>query len=133
LEKQKLIYIVDDDPLITRIVTRRLASEGYLVESFRFGEECLGEIHKNPDLIILDYYFISENQEVMNGMEVFNRIKELRPDTPVIILSGQEKGEIVLELARKGIKAYIIKDNNLIENLFNSLRDIFEKDNLGIT
>lgn len=127
MEKQKLIYIVDDDPLVNLMVTRRLASEGYLVESFRFGEECLGEIHKNPDLIILDYYFISENQEVMNGMEVFNRIKELRPDTPVIILSGQEKGEIVLELARKGINAYIIKDNNLIENLFNSLRDIFKR------
>ncbi len=96
MEKQKLIYIVDDDPLITRIVTRRLASEGYLVESFRFGEECLDEIHKNPDLVILDYFFVSENQKVMNGMEVFNRIKELRPNTPVIILSGQEKEKLSL-------------------------------------
>lgn len=129
MEKQKLIYIVDDDPLITLMVTRRLASEGYLVKSFRFGEECLGEIHKNPDLIILDYYFVSENQEVMNGMEVFDSIKELRPYTPVVILSGQEKGEIVLELARKGINDYIIKDTNLIDNLITSLRDIFEKDN----
>ncbi len=129
MEKQKLIFIVDDDPLITRIVTRRLASEGYLVESFRFGEECLGEIHKNPDLVILDYFFVSENQEVMNGMEVFNRIKELKPDTPVIILSGQEKGEIVLELARKGINAYIIKDNNLIDNIFTSFKEVFERDN----
>lgn len=129
LEKQKLIYIVDDDPLITLIVTRRLASEGYTVKSFRFGEECLGEIHENPDLIILDYYFVSENQEVMNGMEVFDSIKELRPYIPVIILSGQEKGEIVLELARKGINDYIIKDNNLIDNLITSLKDIFENDN----
>jgi CheY-like chemotaxis protein len=111
------------------MVTRRLATEGYLVESFRLGEECLAEIHKNPDLVILDYYFVSENKEVMNGMEVFSRIKELRPHTPVIILSGQEKGEIVLELARKGISGYIIKDNNLIDNLFTSLRDLFAQDN----
>jgi DNA-binding NarL/FixJ family response regulator len=61
----------------------------------------------------------------MNGMEVFNRIKELKPHTPVIILSGQEKGEVVLELARKGIDAYVIKDNYLIENLFASMREIF--------
>jgi DNA-binding NarL/FixJ family response regulator len=65
----------------------------------------------------------------MNGMEVFNRIKEIKPNTPVIILSGQEKGEIVLELARKGINAYIIKDNNLINNIFTSLKEVFERDN----
>ena len=53
----------------------------------------------------------------MNGMEVFDKIKELKPDIPVIMLSGQEKGEIVLELARKGIDDYVIKDNNLIDNL----------------
>ena len=53
----------------------------------------------------------------MNGMEVFDKIKKIKPDIPVIMLSGQEKGEIVLELARKGIDDYIIKDNNLIDNL----------------
>ena len=53
----------------------------------------------------------------MNGMEVYNQIKELMPRNHVIMLSGQENGEIVLELARKGIDDYIIKDHNLIDNL----------------
>jgi CheY-like chemotaxis protein len=127
VDKQKLIFLVDDDPIINLLVMKRFASEGLLLESFRYGEDCLKEIHRDPDLIILDYYFVSDNQEVMNGMEVFNRIKELKPHTPVIILSGQEKGEVVLELARKGIDAYVIKDNYLIENLFASMREIFEK------
>jgi CheY-like chemotaxis protein len=125
VDKQKLIFLVDDDPIINLLVMKRFASEGLLLESFRYGEDCLKEIHRDPDLIILDYYFVSDNQEVMNGMEVFNRIKELKPHTPVIILSGQEKGEVVLELARKGIDAYVIKDNYLIENLFASMREIF--------
>jgi len=38
------------------------------------------------------------------------------------MLSGQEKGEIVLDLARKGIDDYIIKDHNLIDNLILSVR-----------
>jgi two-component system OmpR family response regulator len=128
VDKQKLIFIVDDDPIINLLVMKRFTSEGYLLESFRYGEDCLKEIHRNPDLIILDYYFVGENLEVMNGMEVFNRIKELKPNTPVIILSGQENGEIVLELARKGIDAYVIKDNFLIDNLFTSMKEIFERD-----
>ena len=129
MDKKKLIFIVDDDPIINMLVTRRLASEGYLVKSFRYGEDCLKELDTNPDLIILDYYFVSENMKVMNGMEVFNRIRELKPLIHVIILSGQENGEIVLELARKGINDYVIKDHNLIDNLTISVRDSLKRVN----
>jgi DNA-binding NtrC family response regulator len=120
--RQKLIYIVDDDPMINMLVTRRLTSEGYLVKSFTYGEECLKELHAGPDVIILDYYFVRENEQVMNGMEVYTRIMELMPRNHVIILSGQENGEIVLELARRGIDDYIIKDHKLIDNLIVSVR-----------
>lgn len=124
---KKLIYIVDDDPVINLLVTRRLTSEGYMVKSFRYGEECINELSSGPDLIILDYYFTSGNNEVMNGMEVYKRITELMPRNHVIVLSGQEKGEIVLELARKGIDDYVIKDHNLIDNLIVSVRESLKK------
>jgi DNA-binding NarL/FixJ family response regulator len=63
----------------------------------------------------------------MNGMEIFDKIKEIQPDTPVIMLSGQDKGEIVLELARKGIDDYVIKDNNLIDNLNIAITEHFKR------
>jgi DNA-binding NarL/FixJ family response regulator len=46
------------------------------------------------------------------------------------MLSGQEKGEIVLELARKGIDDYIIKDNNLIDNLNVAINELFSREHL---
>ena len=123
---QKLIFIVDDDPFINTLVVKRFSSEGYQVEAFENGEDCLRELDKKPNLIILDYFFVNDNKELMNGMEVFDRIKEIQPDTPVIMLSGQDKGEIVLELARKGIYDYVIKDNNLIDNLNNAISEHFK-------
>jgi CheY-like chemotaxis protein len=124
--KEKLIFVVDDDPFINRLVVKRFASEGFRLEAFESGEECLAEMGKNPDLVILDYFFLNkQKQDVMNGMEIFDRIKKVKPDLPVIMLSGQEKGEIVLELARKGIDDYIIKDNNLIANLDVAITDLF--------
>lgn len=126
MSAQKLIFIVDDDPFINTLVINRFASEGYQVEAFENGEDCLASLNKKPDLIILDYFFVSDNKELMNGMEIFERIKEIRPDTPVIMLSGQDKGEIVLELARKGIDDYVIKDNNLIDNLNNAISEHFK-------
>ncbi len=127
MNNQKLIYIVDDDPFINTLVVKRFTSEGYNLEAFESGEECLKALNRNPDLIILDYLFYGDDQQFMNGMEVFDRIKKIKPHIPVIMLSGQDKGEIVLELARKGIDDYIIKDNNLIDNLNVAIKEVFEK------
>lgn len=127
MDKRKLIFIVDDDPFINMLVVKRFSSEGFRLEAFLYGEDCISALIKKPDLIILDYYFVNNDQTVMNGMEVFDKIKEINPETPVIMLSGQEKGEIVLEFARKGINDYIIKDNNLIDNLSVAIDELFER------
>jgi CheY-like chemotaxis protein len=123
----KLIFVVDDDPVINTLVVKRFSADGYQVEAFENGEDCLRALNKKPDLIVLDYFFVNNNRELMNGMEIFGKIKEIQPDTPVIMLSGQDKGEIVLELARKGIDDYVIKDNNLIDNLNISITEYFKR------
>jgi len=127
MSNKKLIYIVDDDPFINKLIVRKFTSDKYSLEAFESGEECLKAMSRNPDLIILDYLFYGDNQQYMNGMEIFDRIKEMKPRTPVVMLSGQDKGEIVLELARKGINDYIIKDNNLIDNLDLAIKEVLEK------
>ena len=125
MKRDKLIFVVDDDPFITTLVVKRFSSEGYRIEAFDYGEDCLEALNKKPDLIILDYYFTRPGHKVMNGMEVFDKIKEADPDVLVIMLSGQDRGELVLELARKGIDDYVIKDNNLIDNLNSSITELF--------
>jgi CheY-like chemotaxis protein len=127
MSKPKLIFIVDDDPFINMLVVKRFSADGCQLVAFMSGEECLEELGKNPDLIILDYFFIHSEKKVMNGLEVLEKVKEMRPDIPVIMLSGQDRGEVVLELARKGIADYIIKDNNLIENLSESINQLFKE------
>lgn len=127
MNKQKLLFVVDDDPVITKLVVKRFNSDNYRVESFEYGEDVLKELSRKPDLIILDYLFHKYDQEVMNGMEIFDKIKEVDRDVPVIMLSGQDKGEIVLELARKGIDDYVIKDTNLLDNLNASIIELLSR------
>lgn len=127
MNNKKLIFVVDDDPFINTLVVKRLSSDSYSLEAFETGEDCLNSLNKEPDLVILDYLFVKDNKEFMNGMQVLDRIREMKPNLPVIMLSGQDKGEIVLELARKGIDNYIIKDNNLIDNLQTAIDEIFER------
>ena len=128
MNAQKLIFVVDDDPIVTKLIVKRFTTDSYRIEAFDYGEDCLKALNKNPDLVILDYYFYKADQKVMNGMEVFDKIKETNPDVPVIMLSGQERGEIVLELARKGIDDYVIKDSNLIDNLNASILELLSRE-----
>ncbi len=119
-----MIYVVDDDPFILNLVEKKLTKEGFDVKVFRYGEECLAAMDVKPDMVVLDYLFLKQDDQVMNGKEVFRRIKESYPDMPVIMLSGQDSGGVVLELARLGMNDYVIKDQALIENLLASIHDI---------
>jgi CheY-like chemotaxis protein len=129
MNKQKLIFIVDDDPVIIKLVVKRFTSDNYRLEAFSYGEEVLKALSEKPDLIILDYLFHKADLKVMNGMEVFDKIKETNPEVPVIMLSGQDRGEIVLELAQKGIDDYVIKDKNLLDNLNAAIVELLSNEN----
>ena len=124
MSNRKLLFVVDDDPFINQLIVKRFNSDEFLVEAFEYGEECLEAIQRKPDLVILDYYFFKSGEKVLNGMEIFDRIREVDDELPVIMLSGQDRGDVVLELARKGINDYVIKDNNLIANLETAIREI---------
>ncbi len=124
MEDEKLIFVVDDDPFILNLVKKKLEKKGYHVLVFKYGEECLDSLDKHPDLIVLDYLFMKSDGMVMNGKDVFRRIKKYKPDMPVIMLSGQDSGGVVLELARLGMNDYVIKDQSLIDNLLESIHDI---------
>ncbi|MCA1756488.1 MAG: response regulator [Bacteroidales bacterium] len=121
---RKLIFVVDDDPFISQLIVKRFNSEIFLVESYEYGEDCIEALEKDPDLIILDYYFFKSGEKVLNGMEIFEHIRSQKPEIPVIMLSGQDRGDVVLELARKGIQDYVIKDNSLVSNLETAITDI---------
>lgn len=127
MNKKNLIYIVDDDPFMNTLVVKRLNNEGYDLEAFETGEECLDALDKNPGLIILDYLFTGRSLMYENGMQIYDKIRELKPQIPVILLSGQENGEVVLEFARKGISDYIVKDINLLDNLSVAIKEVFSR------
>lgn len=126
-ETDNLIFVVDDDPVITGLVVARFEGAGYRVRSFAYAEECIAALDETPDLIILDYYFLKQGEVPMNGMEAYDEITRLAPEIPVIMLSAQEKGEVVLEFARKGIADYVIKDTDLIDNLQMAVKEILDR------
>ncbi len=107
------IFLVDDDMKHLLLLKDHL--EGKLnynltVETFKSGEEVLPRIGENPDLVILDYYLDSDDENTDNGITVLQKIKKKNPTVPVIMMSQQDKVNVVVECFDFGAKDYIAKN-----------------------
>lgn len=83
-----LVLLAEDEPTISRIATRILTRAGYRVVSAHDGHEALALVDAHRDelkLAILDAVMPG-----LSGQEVFARIKQLRPDLPVLFSSGYD-------------------------------------------
>jgi len=128
MRKYPLIFVVDDDPIILKLIKTELKGLKMDVMCFNYGEECLPELFLAPDLVILDYIFVNGDKQVLSGLEILQEIRKLSADMPVIILSGQDSGNIVLELIKLNIEDYIIKEKNFISKLKDAVIRILQKD-----
>jgi len=80
------ILFVDDEDFITDIVQEMLTQLGYTVETKLHPIDALDTFRKDPhqfDLVITDM-----TMPKMTGDKLFAKIKEVRPDIPVIICTG---------------------------------------------
>jgi CheY-like chemotaxis protein len=81
------VLVVDDDPGIRDYVEALGASRGWRTFVAAAGEEALGSLGETrPDVITLDVMLPG-----IDGLETLRRLKQIRPDLPVIMVSGQER------------------------------------------
>jgi len=106
--KEIKILLVDDQPLIRKIVRDILAQLGYMnVEEAENGQDALVKLRmKKFDLIFLDW-----NMPIMQGIDVLRELRKMPAykDTPVIMLTAEAEKEKVLTAIQEGVTNYIVK------------------------
>lgn len=96
------------------------------VEIMYKGKDLMATLNqKNPSIITLDYSLPD-----ISGLELLKFIKEFNPDLPVIVISGQEDISTAVDLLRQGAFDYIVKDDELKNRLWNSVKIV--KENLHL-
>jgi len=92
------IFIVEDDLAFAKTMKYHLSlNPDNEVEVFLKGKDCIANLHKNPDIITLDYSLPGET-----GKDILEKIKKYNKDIPVIIVSGQQEINIAVELLKQG-------------------------------
>jgi len=98
------ILIVDDDEII-RDTLKELLSEEYVCQTAGTADEAFARLsEKSYDLILTDISMPS-----ISGMELLNRVLELYPKTPVIVVSGISDQEHVQGLMKLGAFDFLLK------------------------
>ena len=87
------------------------------VTVFYTGEDCIRNLHLNPDVIILDYNLSSEVHDAANGMEILQQIKKIDPEVHVIMLSSQDEYGKALQAVVKGALEYVVKDDEAFKRI----------------
>jgi len=117
------VLVVDDEAQFLETLVNRLGKRNIEATGVQSGEEALELIQKRIfDVVILDIKMPGG----MDGIEVLRRIKNIRPLTEVILLTGHGSIETSIEGMKLGAFDYLLKPVKL-EELLEKLAQAFEK------
>jgi signal transduction histidine kinase len=120
-DKGQTILVVDDEESVRTATAMLLMKGGLSVLTAEDGEKALKLLSKHSqdiDVVLLDL-----SMPKMDGIETFNKIREIYAHLPVILSSGYNEQEATQSFAGKGLSGFIQKPYN-IEALFNKFAQI---------
>ncbi|MBT8231835.1 MAG: sigma-54-dependent Fis family transcriptional regulator [Saprospiraceae bacterium] len=119
------ILIVDDDQSIRRTLKDILEFEKYDVDEAEDGLTCIVKVKQEKyDVIILDI-----KMPKMDGMDAIDRLQDLYPDIPVIMISGHGDIDTAVEAVKKGAFDFLSKPPDL-NRLLITVRNALDKSSL---
>ncbi len=120
------IFIVEDDEWYGELLSFHLSlNPDNLVEIYPSGKALLENLYKQPHLITLDYSLPD-----MNGAALLRKIKQQQAEIPVVIISGQEDVATAVELLKNGAYDYLVKDDDIKQRVWNTVRHIRDRQTL---
>jgi len=121
------VAVVDDQRLFTKGISGLVDMlPGVEVVGVAYdGEEALALCRKEePDVVLMDI-----SMPKMDGISATREIKDLLPQTAVVILTGHEEDEHVFEGIKAGAQGYLLKDSEP-EDLSRAIHTVFAGDTI---
>jgi two-component system response regulator AtoC len=116
------VLIVDDGPEIVSLLRFHLKRQGYVVETASTGAEAVHIVEGGFNgVVILDLMLPD-----FEGLDLFQKLREINEDNRVIILTAYGTFELVAEAVRMGAFDFLSKGDDIIDRLMVSMRNAHE-------
>lgn len=121
------LFLVDDDAVFLKSLEIQFLQHGdFEIETFATGERCLNKLSQKPDVVILDFHLDGIDKTAINGIETLDKIKEYDSETPVIMLSSQDKIEVAVQCMHHNAFDYVVKSETAFVRLQKIISTIFQ-------
>ena len=125
------LFLVDDDAVFLKSLEIEFHHHtDFTVETFATGELCLENLSQDPDVIILDYHLNGIDKNAMNGIETLDKIKALKPDVPVVMLSSQDKIDVAISCMHHRAFDYVVKSETAFLRLQKNITAFFHHEKI---
>ena len=123
------ILIIEDEASIRRVLVKILTEENTHYEVFEAEDGLIGtEMIKNTDF---DLVLCDIKMPKMDGVEVLQAVKKIKPEIPMVMISGHGDLDTAVNTMRMGAFDYISKPPDL-NRLLNTIRNALEKKQLVV-
>lgn len=120
---QPVVLSIDDDQFVRESLANFLEDFGFTVLQARDGEEGLEVFAANrPDMVLVDL-----RMPRMDGLQVLARVREIAPETPIMVVSGAGDIRDVVEALRRGAWDYLIKPIQDMNILLHSVQSCLDR------
>ncbi len=126
-ESKIKLFLVDDDAVFLKsLEIQFLNHSDFEIETFATGELCIEKLNEKPDVVILDFHLDGIDKTAINGIETLDKIKEYDSETPVIMLSSQDKIEVAVQCMHHNAFDYVVKSETAFVRLQKIISTIFQ-------
>src|SRR5881392_206190 len=99
------VLLVDDDPDLLKLISLRLSSAGYTVQTAASGETALSALAvARPNVVVTDL-----KMPGIDGMALFEAIHRSHPTLPVIILTAHGTIPDAVSATERGVFGFLTK------------------------
>ena len=103
--KKPKVAIVDDDAVISKLLSSAFEAAGFVCKQYSTGTEFLSQFSKSKyDIIILDIFMPG-----ISGFDTLKRLQNVPSPPPVIVYSQAVDREMIIQILSFGAKQYIVK------------------------
>jgi DNA-binding NtrC family response regulator len=99
------ILVVDDDAIVLAGLRATLEREGYDVEVSRSGYAAIDALSPGRFALVITDVMMPG----LSGLELLERVRELAPETHVVVLSGYPRRELADDALEKGAAEFLVK------------------------
>ena len=116
------VFLVDDEKVVRLSLKRELQNKKYAVEDFESAQEALASLSKDwPGVVVSDVMM-----PTMNGLTLLEKVKEVDPEIPVILITGQGNISMAVQAIQNGAYDFLEKPF-ATENFIDAIRRAMEK------